>query len=65
MSIKLTAEQRQALPDEVETPVEVLDDRGRRYYMVSEATYRKFRAVLEAEEIDPSLYEFDESQGGP
>jgi hypothetical protein len=61
MALKLTEEQRQFLPDDEETPVEVIDERGRKFYLISETAYRMMQAVMESEEIDPSLYEFDDS----
>lgn len=61
MSIKLTEEQRNALSDDSEAPVEVVDESGRRYYLISEAAYRKMREWLESEEIAPSFYEFEDS----
>lgn len=61
MAIKLTEEQRKALPENDETPLEAVDDRGRRYFLISEASYRKLQALLAAEHLDPSLYEFDDT----
>ena len=63
MALKLTEEQRKTLPDDVETPVEVIDESGRKYFLISEAAYRKMKAVMESEDIAPSLYEFDDSPG--
>ena len=60
-AIKLTAAQQQSLPDDMQSAVvEVTDDRGRRFVMVSEAAYNRLRMLLEAEEIDPSQCEAEE-----
>jgi hypothetical protein len=60
-ALKLTAAQQQSLPDDVNTAVvEVTDDRGRRFVMMSETAYNRLRMFLDAEEIDPSLYEAEE-----
>ena len=55
----LSAEQRQALRD-VGAPLEVKDTESDEvFYLISAAEYRKVRAILEqAEEIDPSYFEF-------
>lgn len=61
MAIKLTEAQQQALPHDVEKDiVEVTDDHGRRFYLISEAVFSRMKMLLEAEEIDPSLYEAED-----
>ena len=62
-AIKLTEAQQQSLPHDIRTAiVEVTDDRGRRFVMISESAWNRMKMFLEAEEIDPSLYEAEEVQ---
>ncbi|HQU47060.1 MAG TPA: hypothetical protein PK867_29925 [Pirellulales bacterium] len=59
MIAQLSEEQRQALQEG--TPVEVRDGEAI-FYLISKAEYETARAALDAEEIDPSFFEFDDDQ---
>ncbi|MDP6118178.1 MAG: hypothetical protein QF437_02135 [Planctomycetota bacterium] len=59
MTLQLTEDQRRAIestPDDL--PRLVIGNRE--YVLIPTETYEQVRAVLDAEEIDPSFYEFDE-----
>lgn len=56
--IELTQEQAEALPDG--DAVEVHTPEGAVYYLVAAEVYERMKTVLE--EIDPSLYEFEDIQ---
>jgi hypothetical protein len=55
MTIELSEQQRRDM--EAGTPVEVSDEHGR-FYVVSKVQFDLMKARLEAERIDPSLFEF-------
>jgi hypothetical protein len=59
MIAQLSQEQREAL--RAGTPVEIRDG-DQIYYLVSKAEYDAARAALDAEEIDPSFFEFDDDE---
>jgi hypothetical protein len=59
MTLQLTEEQRRAIEATPETPPHVVAG-DKEYVLVRLETYEQVKALLEAEEIDPSLYEFDE-----
>lgn len=60
MSIELTDEQVKAL-DNGEKPPRVVNPRTKETYVLVQAQlYEKMRKTLEVEEVDPSLYEFEE-----
>lgn len=59
MIAHLSDEQRQAL--QAGTAVEIRDGE-RIFYLISKAEYEAVRAVLDAEEIDPSFFEFDDDE---
>jgi hypothetical protein len=55
-----TNELRQAV-SQSNAPVELQDsDSDRLYYLISADQYEKLKRVLEAEEIDPSFFEFED-----
>jgi hypothetical protein len=59
MGIELTLEQRQALERTAE-PVRLQDPRTQREYILMRAeVFDRMKKLLEAETVDPSLYEFD------
>ena len=49
--MKLSSEQQQLLAANGPTPVELTDDRGRVYYLISAEQYSRLRRVLE--DFDP------------
>jgi uncharacterized protein (DUF1800 family) len=60
MTIALTEDQRRTLEKENDAPVRVaVGDRD--YVLVRADVFEQMKALLEAEEVDPSLYEFDEA----
>lgn len=60
-AIKLTEAQQRALSDDAGTTfVHVTDEAGRRYVLISESAWNRIRMFLDAEEIDPSLYEAED-----
>ncbi|HUY33034.1 MAG TPA: hypothetical protein VMV69_09650 [Pirellulales bacterium] len=59
MIAHLSEEQRQAVS--AGTPVEVRDG-SQVFYLISKEEYERVRAFLEAEEIDPSFFEFDDDE---
>jgi hypothetical protein len=60
--IDLSEEQRQALQTTADAPVRLTDSRTRREYVLVRAdVYERLRRGADPEEIDPSLYEFDEA----
>lgn len=60
MTLQLTEEQRRAIEAISGAPPHVVVGE-KEYVLLSLETYEQVRAILEAEEIDPSLYEFDEA----
>lgn len=60
MIAQLSEEQRLALLSG--TPVEVRNGDDV-FYLISKAEYEAARAALEAEDIEPSFFEFDDDQG--
>jgi len=58
MTLQLTEEQRRAIEATAESPTHVVVG-GKEYVLIRLETYEQVKAMLEAEEIDPSLYEFD------
>jgi hypothetical protein len=65
MSIELTDEQARAL-ENGEKPPRVVNPRTKEtYFLVQAQLYEKMRQILEVEEIDPSLYEFEEIEESP
>ena len=54
--VQLTTEQREAVTRGA--PVEVSDG-ARSYYLITQQQYDQLRALLDAEEVDPSFYEFE------
>jgi hypothetical protein len=60
MKLNLPDEVRQAVLQS-DVPVELQDgESSRLYYLISAAQYEKLRRILEAEEIDPSFFEFED-----
>lgn len=59
MIAQLSEEQRQAL--QAGTPVEIRDG-DRIFYLISKVEYEAARAALDAEEIEPSFFEFDDDE---
>jgi hypothetical protein len=59
MFAQLSEEQRQAL--QAGTPVEIRDG-DHTFYLISKTEYEMARAALEAEEIEPSFFEFDDDE---
>jgi hypothetical protein len=60
MNITLTPEQRHAV-QRADKPIRVLDpDSQREYVLLRADLYERMRQVVEAEVVDPSLYEFEE-----
>jgi hypothetical protein len=65
MSIELTDEQARAL-ENGEKPPRVVNPRTKEtYVLVPAQIYEKVCHTLEVEEIDPSLYEFEEIEESP
>lgn len=56
--IELTKEQKQAVAEG--RPVEFCDG-DQIFYVVSKDVYDRIRLILDAEDIDPSFFEFDEA----
>ena len=54
--VQLTTEQREAITHGA--PVEVSDG-ARSYYLITQQQYEQLRSVLDAEEVDPSFFEFE------
>ena len=54
--VQLTAEQREAITQGA--PLEVSDG-ARSYYLITQHQYDLLRALLDAEEVDPSFFEFE------
>lgn len=54
--VQLTPEQREAITRGA--PVEVSDG-SRSYYLITQHQYDQLRAILDAEEVDPSFFEFE------
>ncbi|HWB13590.1 MAG TPA: hypothetical protein VG826_30475 [Pirellulales bacterium] len=59
MFAQLTEEQRQAVL--AGKPVEIHDG-DHVFYLISKAEYEATRAALDAEDIDPSFFEFDDGE---
>lgn len=59
MIARLSDEQRQAVL--AGTPLEIRDG-GQVFYLISKAEYEAARAVLDAEEIEPSFFEFEDDE---
>ena len=60
--ITLSEEQRQAV-EKTKEPIRVADPKTQREYVLVQAEiFERMRRVMEAEEIDPSLFEFEETQ---
>lgn len=63
--IHLTEEQRLAT-EQSDTPVRLTDPKTQRQYVLLRAeSYEKLQRILAAEEVDPSLFEFEEPEGRP
>lgn len=54
--VQLTPEQREAITHGA--PVEVSDG-VRSYYLITQHQYDQLQALLRAEEVDPSFFEFE------
>ncbi len=54
--VQLTPEQREAITHGA--PVEVSDG-ARSYYLITQHQYDQLQALLRAEEVDPSFFEFE------
>ena len=59
MIAQLSEEQRQALL--AGTPLEIHDG-DQVFYLISKEEYEAARAALDAEDIDPSFFEFDDDE---
>jgi len=60
MSIQLTREQRQVVEHSAE-PLRFVDpDSKREYVLLRAELYERMRRIVDAEVVDPSLYEFEE-----
>jgi hypothetical protein len=59
MIAQLTDEQRSAVL--AGTPLEIRDG-DQVFYLISKAEYEATRAALDAEEIEPSFFEFDDDE---
>ncbi len=60
MVLTLTTEQRQAVA-QASGPVEVRDEQSQRvYYLIAADEFKRMKAFLEAEDVDPSFFEFDD-----
>lgn len=59
MTITLSDEQRQALQSGM--PVEVSDGRET-VYVISKEAYERMKGILKLEGIDPSFYEFTDTE---
>jgi hypothetical protein len=60
MILTLTMKQRQAVA-QTAGPVEIRDEQSQPlYYLVPADEFQRMKAFLEAEEIDPSFFEFDD-----
>lgn len=57
--VQLTTEQREAITRGA--PVEISDGL-RSYYLITQQQYDQLRTLLDAEEVDPSFYEFETAQ---
>lgn len=63
--VKLTEELRQAV-DKNNGLVQIRDERTNNvYYLVPAAEYQKLKALVEAEDIDPSFFEFEDEDFDP
>ena len=57
----ITPDQRREIENAGEEPVRIQDPETRAEYVILKAdVYEKMRALMEAEKIDPSLFEYDE-----
>jgi hypothetical protein len=65
MKLALTTEQRHAVA-QASGPVEIRDEQSQgRYYLVAADEFERMRALLDAEDIDPSFFEFDDEDSDP
>ena len=64
MPLNLTQEQRKAIVESGGAPVEVADA-DIRCYLIAADEFEKMKRILEAEEIDPSFFEFDDEGFDP
>jgi hypothetical protein len=65
MKLILPEELRQAV-SQGNAPVELQDRQTNRlYYLISADQYEKVKQLVEAEEIDPSFFEFDDEDFDP
>jgi hypothetical protein len=64
MKATLSEEQRQAVGESGDRPLEIVDDATHRvFYLISAEQYEKARRILEGiEDIDPSFYEVEDVQ---
>ena len=60
MSLLLNDEQRHAIEQSGDKPIEVIDAQNRRYVLVPAEVYERLMRQLENEVIDPSFYEAGE-----
>lgn len=62
MGAPLSDQQRQAINSQGGTPLEVTDSQSQQvFYLISAEQYQKWHRTTEGgEEIDPSLYEFED-----
>ena len=62
MGAPLSEQQRQAIDSQRGTPLEVTDTENQQvFYLISAEQYAKWHVASEGgEELDPSLYEFDD-----
>ena len=65
MKLTLPEELRQAV-SQSHAPVELQDGQTNRlYYLISADQYEKMKQLVEAEEIDPSFFEFEDKDFDP
>jgi hypothetical protein len=63
MSIELSDELRREVERAGHTPVRLIDPQTKSGFVVLRADeYARLRRVLDAEQIDPSFYEFEEKE---
>ena len=65
MNIELTDEQARALENGTRPPRIVNPRTHETFVLVQEQVYEQMRRALRPEEIDPSLYEFEEIEESP
>jgi hypothetical protein len=60
MPIMLSDEQRQAIANSGDKPVELIDEQNRRYVLLPADVFERMARQLESEVIDPSFHEAGE-----